>query len=673
MDWLFVSAPAISALPDLLLAAAMAGYLLAARIASPARRYLGTYFALEAALGLAAAGHAAVYAPWGAYLGLLESSLLLLQLAVLVQFAYAFPGPRYPREARWVGGLVLAGVLLFVLRDLIPAGLSAPVFNAAAGQYDLRDPLGLPAPLPQFMALLDSLRPPFTYLLYLLSVGVLLRQTLAAAEAADGRSSWQKLRAPRTRGAQGARLFAGVALGAALCTASAEWLPPDLGELVGLGVVLLFALVYLNSAPEPASFRVKLVGATLVTVLVVLGLGNLQTLALADTAYDRERAAEVRQVGLLIPGQQWAALPPTVAYIATAPPAGAAGGTLIYSRDRLAAPPAGGAAGPGRGYRQLGPGQDYLTYSLVVAGVPYEVGYAYTAYRQAIQATAGFLALLLLGTTAAILGLLPLFFQTGLVAPLTALQAGIRQVQAGRLDVVVPVRFEDEIGFLTRAFNGMVGALQTATADLATQNAVLAQTNQAATRFVPTELLRLLGRESLLDVQLGDGVQLEMTVLFADIRDFTSLAEHMTPAENFAFINAYLRRISPVIRDHGGFIDKYIGDAIMALFPGSADSALRAALAMHHALAAYNAERRSTGSPPIAIGIALHTGLLMLGTVGEAARLEATVISDVVNTAARLESLTKDYQAGIILSAQTRARLADPTAYPLHALGTVQV
>src|SRR5258708_19945422 len=103
-----------------------------------------------------------------------------------------------------------------------------------------------------------------------------------------------------------------------------------------------------------------------------------------------------------------------------------------------------------------------------------------------------------------------------------------------------------------------------------------------------------------------------MTILFSDIRNFTTLSEGMTPDENFAFINTYLACMGPVIRTHNGFIDKYIGDAIMALFD-TADDALRAGLAMFDTLDAFNAERRSAGLEPIAIGIGINTASLMLG------------------------------------------------------------
>jgi two-component system sensor histidine kinase ChiS len=162
-------------------------------------------------------------------------------------------------------------------------------------------------------------------------------------------------------------------------------------------------------------------------------------------------------------------------------------------------------------------------------------------------------------------------------------------------------------------------------------------------------------------------------VLFSDIRSFTTLSEGMTPKENFDFLNEYLSRVGPVIRQHQGFIDKYIGDAVMALFPDTPEDAIQAAIAMQEAVVNYNHEREQHHRPAIAIGIGLHMGSLMLGTIGEHERMESTVISDAVNLASRLEGLTKLYGASIIISGQMRDRLPNPNQYNTRFLGKVQV
>ncbi len=201
----------------------------------------------------------------------------------------------------------------------------------------------------------------------------------------------------------------------------------------------------------------------------------------------------------------------------------------------------------------------------------------------------------------------------------------------------------------------------------------LAKLTAAYGRFVPHNFLKFLEKESIIDVQLGDQVQQKMTVMFSDIRSFTTLSEGMSPQETFDFINSYLSRVSPLIRQHNGFIDKYIGDGIMALFPDSANDGVQSAIAMEQAMLLYNQERQQQGDVPIAIGIGLHTGNLMLGTIGESERMETTVISDAVNLASRLEGLTKLYGVGILVSEATISELSEAENYTYRFLDRVRV
>ena len=195
----------------------------------------------------------------------------------------------------------------------------------------------------------------------------------------------------------------------------------------------------------------------------------------------------------------------------------------------------------------------------------------------------------------------------------------------------------------------------------------------AAARFVPHEFLSFLGYESIVEVQLGAAVQKEMSILFADIRDFTSLSEDMTPEDNFKFINAFLSRMEPAIVDNYGFIDKYIGDEIMALFGGSADDAVRAGVEMITRLNDYNETRQRPGRPPIKIGIGINTGGLMLGIVGGKNRLDSTVISDSVNVASRIENLTKNYGVSLLITHWTFMALEDANQYAIRIIDRVKV
>ncbi len=182
---------------------------------------------------------------------------------------------------------------------------------------------------------------------------------------------------------------------------------------------------------------------------------------------------------------------------------------------------------------------------------------------------------------------------------------------------------------------------------------------EAYQRFVPKQLLTILNKDSILDVQLGDQVQKEMSILFSDIRSFTSLSESMSPEENFRFVNKYLSKMGPIVRDNHGYIDKYIGDSIMALFDRSPEDAVHTSVKMLDALRLYNKERIQEGNNPILIGIGVNTGKMMLGTLGESDRMEGSVISDAVNLAARLEGLTKLYKTPLLLSEETLLKIGD--------------
>ncbi len=202
-------------------------------------------------------------------------------------------------------------------------------------------------------------------------------------------------------------------------------------------------------------------------------------------------------------------------------------------------------------------------------------------------------------------------------------------------------------------------------------SAELIRSNKAMKRFVPEEFLRRLDKSSIEQVALGDHAEHDMTVLFADIRRFSSIAEKLSPEDAFGFLNRYYARIGPVVRDFGGFIDKYMGDGIMALFPGSPEDAVRCAIEMQRRLAAYNVERATSGQDPIRVGIGINSGRLMLGTVGENERMDGTVISDAVNLASRLEGITKEFSVGVAVSERVRNGLADRSSYSTRFLGKV--
>ncbi|MFL6530983.1 MAG: adenylate/guanylate cyclase domain-containing protein, partial [Chthoniobacterales bacterium] len=226
------------------------------------------------------------------------------------------------------------------------------------------------------------------------------------------------------------------------------------------------------------------------------------------------------------------------------------------------------------------------------------------------------------------------------------------------------VRQEDEIGSLAESFNQM-------SEGLAERDRVRDLLGKVVSPEVAAELLRK-------DVVLG-GEEREVTVLFSDLRAFTTMSERLSPHDMVAILNRYFTRMSAIVEKHGGVVDKYVGDALMALFgaplanPDDADRALRTALEMTAGLDELNAEWIARGLSPLEVGIGVNTDIVIAGNMGSETRLNYTVIGDGVNLASRLEGLTKtpEYQTRIVISASTLARASG--RYRTRRLGEVAV
>lgn len=165
--------------------------------------------------------------------------------------------------------------------------------------------------------------------------------------------------------------------------------------------------------------------------------------------------------------------------------------------------------------------------------------------------------------------------------------------------------------------------------------------SQAFARFVPQRLLELMGSGDATLAELGDQIQREMTVVFVDLRSFTTRAEQQSPAATFQFLNQFFAAIVPAIHDAGGVVDKYLGDGLMALFPDAPAQAVISALDVIQ-------RTRELGA---GVGVGVHLGPVTLGLVGAAGRMESTVVSDAVNAAARIERLTRRFGTDLLISA----------------------
>ncbi|MBV8748798.1 MAG: adenylate/guanylate cyclase domain-containing protein, partial [Candidatus Eremiobacteraeota bacterium] len=218
-----------------------------------------------------------------------------------------------------------------------------------------------------------------------------------------------------------------------------------------------------------------------------------------------------------------------------------------------------------------------------------------------------------------------------------------------------------------RYAHGVRGAGRSATARLFR---AFERDNQAKGRFLPRTLVDRLGRSSLADVEVGDRATAPMTVLFADIRDSTALTEVLASEDAFVLIADFFARSARVVREHRGSVDKYLGDGYMALFPRCVEDALDAAVALQAAVAQLN--REGLG-PPIEIGVGLHTGPVTFGTVGDARHIDTTVVSDTVNTAKRVEGLSKRLRVPIVATEDVMHAVRDPARYLVRPLGAQAV
>jgi predicted ATPase/class 3 adenylate cyclase len=219
--------------------------------------------------------------------------------------------------------------------------------------------------------------------------------------------------------------------------------------------------------------------------------------------------------------------------------------------------------------------------------------------------------------------------------------------------------------------------LLAAQASISIENAKLYEDQQrliqAQRRFVPVQFLESLDQRDIAGVDLGENVAKEMTVMFADLRGFTPLAERLGARSIIELLNRYFACMAPQISEAGGFIDSYAGDEIKALFEVSSDDAVRGGIGMWRALDEFNRRQLGGGQPELSMGIGVNTGPVVLGTVGAYERIQCSVIGDTVNLASRIEQLTKVYRARMIIGERSFRSLSEPAAFATRMLDRVAV
>ncbi|MBI3181024.1 MAG: HAMP domain-containing protein [Myxococcales bacterium] len=274
-------------------------------------------------------------------------------------------------------------------------------------------------------------------------------------------------------------------------------------------------------------------------------------------------------------------------------------------------------------------------------------------YRAAVLwAAVGLLGAVLLGFTAV----------RTVTRPLERLERAVSDIEAGNLEGRVEVRGNDEIALLGEAFNTMVRGLKERE-----------RLRQSFSRYLSGEVAaRILRENSDFEVK---GEQVEVTILFVDIRGFTPIAERLAPREVVDLLNSYFERVVGVVMKYDGVVVKFIGDAVMAMFgvpreiPEPERRAVSAALEIQSVVEAYNAQRAAEGQQAARFGIGVNSGVAIAGNIGSSQRLEYTVIGDAVNLAERLQAQAAGGE--VVVSASTYERVR--AAFRAESRGKVKV
>lgn len=250
-----------------------------------------------------------------------------------------------------------------------------------------------------------------------------------------------------------------------------------------------------------------------------------------------------------------------------------------------------------------------------------------------------------------------------IVRPLRSLESAMERVEAGDLDAAAAVTTTDEIGHLSGVFNRMLEGLRRE-----------AMVRDLFGQYVSPELARLAIEQQ---GQLA-GQVVHCSVLFVDIRRFTALAEVLPPERLIGTLNRYFGQMLGEVEAEGGMVNKFGGDSLLAVFGSPlnpsqdhAVRAVRAALAMRRALADFNRQQAATEMPELQVGFGIATGEVVAGNVGSSRKLEYTVIGDPVNLAARLQELTPELGAEILLSPDTARQARDVAR--LRSLGEIEI
>lgn len=229
------------------------------------------------------------------------------------------------------------------------------------------------------------------------------------------------------------------------------------------------------------------------------------------------------------------------------------------------------------------------------------------------------------------------------------------------------------LSYGTSSFLLLFGIYRWRTYALRKRRQELEELYRSSERFLPKDFLLILNKKSIQEVNLGDSAQVEMQIMFSDIRGFTTLTESLGPARTALVLNKYMGYMAPIVRKYEGVVGQFLGDGILAFFDLAPEHAIDAALEMQRALDEFNKDIAALGLEPVDIGIGLNGGNAMFSIIGEAERLEGLVISDSVNLSARIESLNKYYHTRFLITGAVYDKIADPERYLIRLIDKIVV
>jgi len=246
------------------------------------------------------------------------------------------------------------------------------------------------------------------------------------------------------------------------------------------------------------------------------------------------------------------------------------------------------------------------------------------------------------------------------------LRRSVNQIASGEWNVNVNISTRDEVEELGDRFNMMAGAIKKYVLEVT-------KLSNAYFRFVPQQFLKVLGKDNMTEVRLGEQKTKNMTIMVCHMRQFNEMSATLSTKDNFAFINSFLKQFGPIIREHGGFISRYLGPGMLTMFPNDSTHSLFAAYHIRRALTEYNEKRIDAGERAIDIGIAIHAGDVMLGIIGEEQRLEGSVISNHVELTINLERISEKLGVSVLLTSQARQQIDLGRTEYCRNLGLIQL